>query len=349
MTDRKRQIDGLFEDGGTLQAGEIARRLGVTRQTAHRYLRKLVSEGRLVTEGAGRSRRYRRSNPIDSRTYPTADLAEDRVWTEMSGMGSVVEDLPRQPKAVLHYALTEVVNNAIDHSGSSEVRVKLARRGECVALVVRDEGVGIFRHIRDKLGLATELEALQDLSKGKTTTMPSRHTGEGIFFTSKAANRFEIESGSLRWIVDNRRNDMAVGNLDHPVQGTVVRVEVDIDNAHDIAEVFAQFTEDFEFSKTRTVIRLFAYGTEFVSRSEAKRLVRGLEKFREVVVDFEGVDLVGQGFADEVFRVWAMEHPEVALIPTGMSDAIAFMVERAIRVADPTRSPSTQYPVTSNQ
>ena len=84
-------------------------------------------------------------------------------------------------------------------------------------------------------------------------------------------------------------------------------------------------------SKTRAVIRLLAIGTEFVSRSQAKRLVNGLEKFREVVLDFKGVDIVGQGFADEVFRVWAKEHPEVNLIPTDMNDAVAFMVERAIR------------------
>jgi len=84
-------------------------------------------------------------------------------------------------------------------------------------------------------------------------------------------------------------------------------------------------------SKTRIVVRLFAIGTEFVSRSQAKRLVHGLDKFREVVLDFKGVDLVGQGFADEVFRVWAREHPDVKLIPTDMNDAVAFMVERAIR------------------
>jgi len=57
------------------------------------------------------------------------------------------------------------------------------------------------------------------------------------------------------------------------------------------------------------------------------------ERFREVVIGFRGVELVGQGFADEVFRAWARQHPEVALIPVDMSAAIAFMVERAIRGA----------------
>ena len=314
-----------------MQAGEIARALGVTRQTAHRHLGELVAGGHLTVEGSGRSTRYRRSNPVDARRYSTSGLEEDRVWSEMSGSGKVAGNLPKTAETVLQYVLTELVNNAIDHSGASAVDVRVARIESTISLEVYDQGVGIFRHVRDKLGLESELEALQELSKGKTTTMPSRHTGEGIFFSSKAANRFEIESGSLRWIVDNRKNDMAVGAVDPAVHGTAVRAEVDLEDAKDLTSVFAEYTRDFEFSRTRTVVRLFSIGTEFLSRSQAKRVVHGLEKFREVVLDFEGVDIVGQGFADEVFRVWNRRHPEVLLIPSAMNEPVAFMVERAIR------------------
>jgi anti-sigma regulatory factor (Ser/Thr protein kinase) len=334
MVDRKRQIAGLFESHKPLQPGEIARKMGVTRQTAHRYLRELVSDGLLVVEGAGRSTRYRLTGAVDRRRYATAGLEEDRVWSEMSGPRTVASSLPKPAQTVLQYIVTEIVNNAIDHSGSAEVDVQIGRKDSTVRLEVRDEGIGVFRHIRDKLGLDSELEALQDLSKGKTTTMPSRHTGEGIFFSSKAANRFEIESGNLRWIIDNRKNDMAFGSIKPEIQGTTVRVEVDPEDAHDLTSIFAEYTRDFEFSRTRTVVRLFAIGTEFLSRSQAKRLVHGLEKFREVVLDFEGVDVVGQGFADEVFRVWAHKHPDVILIPVGMSEPIAFMIERAIAGAN---------------
>lgn len=330
MVTRKRQILDLFDAKSTLQAGEVARALGVTRQTAHRHLRELVADGCVAVKGAGRSTRYNRLNPVDARRYATCDLEEDRVWSEMSGPESAMSDLPKTAETVLHYILTEMVNNAIDHSGASDVDVRISRTHLTVELEVRDEGVGIFRHIRDRLNLESELHALQELSKGKTTTMPSRHTGEGIFFSSKAANRFEIESGELVWVVDNRRNDMAVGALKPERPGTTVRAEVDSDNANDLTAVFAEYTRNFEFSRTRTVVRLYAIGTEFVSRSQAKRLVHGLEKFREVVLDFEGVDLVGQGFADEVFRVWAQVHPEVLLVPTDMTEPVAFMIERAI-------------------
>jgi len=331
MVDRKRHIASLFKTGEALQAGEVAQTLGITRQTAHRHLRQLVADGKLIVEGAGRSTRYRSTTPRAERRYPIDGLEEDRVWDEMSGPSSVLATVSDRPRAILQYVLTEIVNNAIDHSGATEVEISVSLRGTGVVLEIIDRGVGIFEHIRDKFGLDTELDALQELSKGKTTTMPSRHSGEGVFFSSKASSWFEIASGALRWVVDNRRDDMAVGALDPQVRGTEVRVEVDGDIDRDLNQVFAEYTEDFKFSKTRTVVRLFAIGTEFVSRSQAKRLVNGLEKFREVVLDFKGVDLVGQGFADEVFRVWTREHPEVKLIPTDMNDAVAFMVERAIR------------------
>lgn len=331
MNDRKRHIDQLFQGSVALRAGEVAEALGVTRQTAHRHLRRLVSEDRLIVEGSGRSTRYRRAIPIEQRRYSTNGLEEDRVWTEMSGPGSILESQPARARAVLQYVLTEIVNNAVDHSQSPNVSVEISADGETVVLEVRDEGVGIFDHIRMKIGLASQLEALQELSKGKMTTMPSRHTGEGIFFSSKASDRFEIQSGMLQWVVDNRRRDMAVGELNLPIDGTMVRVEVDGRNARDLTEVFAEYSEDFKFTKTRTVVRLFAIGTEFVSRSQAKRLVTGLERFREVVVDFAGVQIVGQGFADEIFRIWASQYPEVKLIPTEMIEPVAFMVERAIR------------------
>ena len=37
-----------------------------------------------------------------------------------------------------------------------------------------------------------------------------------------------------------------------------------------LAQVFAEHTDQFEFTKTRVVVKLFASGARFVSRSEAR-------------------------------------------------------------------------------
>jgi len=195
---------------------------------------------------------------------------------------------------------------------------------------VSDDGVGIFEHLRERLGLDSCLEALQELSKGKVTTRPDRHTGEGIFFVSKAADFFLIDSGGLAWKVDNLRGDHAVANVEARV-GTRVRFELDRRPARRLEEIFSEYTDEYEFSRTRIMIKLFEIGVRFVSRSEGKRLMRGLERFREVVLDFHGVEGVGQAFADEVFRVWARDHPHVTLVPTHMTESVGFMVERARR------------------
>ena len=52
-----------------------------------------------------------------------------------------------------------------------------------------------------------------------------------------------------------------------------------------------------------------------------------------MILDFTGVEGVGQGFADEVFRVWAKQHLETRLNPENMTEPVAFMVERARRAA----------------
>lgn len=77
------------------------------------------------------------------------------------------------------------------------------------------------------------------------------------------------------------------------------------------------------------VTRVHAFRTHLISRSEAKHLLAGLGSFEEVAIDFLGVEEIGQGFADEVFRVWARKHPKVRLKPVNMSEAVEFMVRRA--------------------
>jgi len=324
-------VDRLLARGGSFSSSDLAELSGTTRQAVHRHLRALVRAGRLVREGRGRATRYRRPEPAGfRRRYRASGLAEDQVWSEALGGVQELERAPPNVRAILAYGFTEIVNNAIEHSGASEVEVRLECDGARARFLVADEGVGAFENARAKLGLPDTLSAVQAISKGKVTTDPERHTGEGLFFTSKLADLFDLEANGLRWIVDNLRGDQALGSAaERP--GTVVRFEVSLDTERTPEAVFARFTHDFEFDTTRAVVKLFEHGVRFVSRSEAKRLTAGLEGFREVFLDFTGVEAVGQGFADEVFRVWARAHPEVHMVPENMDRPVAFMVERARR------------------
>jgi hypothetical protein len=134
----------------------------------------------------------------------------------------------------------------------------------------------------------------------------------------------------MRWIVDNIRADQAIGDApEHP--GTRVACELDPGTDRELENVFAPFVDEETLAFDRTVVPLavFESGGHFVSRSEAKRIGTRLERFREVVLDFAGVDEVGLAFVDELFRVWAGEHPQTRLVSINMSPIVERVVRRA--------------------
>ncbi len=324
----KGEIDDLLARKGTVASGELAEALGLSRQAAHRYLRRGVEEGWLVAEGLGRAARYRPTVPLF--VYPIAGSAEDRIFDDVRRRVEALGALEGDEASAVGYAFTEMVNNALDHSEGERVTVSVDVSSSRIVLVIEDDGRGAFERVRRELGLGSHVEAAAELTKGKTTTMPERHSGEGIFFTSKVADRFTLEANGHALVVDNGRDDVAVLEAER-TRGTRVVVTFERPLRRKLVDVFAAYTDDYEFVRTRTVVRLFGLGLDFVSRSEARRMLTGLDRFREVVLDFEGVPGIGQGFADEVFRVFARAHPEVKLTPVGMNEDVRFFVERALR------------------
>ncbi|MDE3083196.1 MAG: DUF4325 domain-containing protein [Acidobacteriota bacterium] len=325
-------IARLFAANDVVTSGEVAAVAGVTRQAAHHHLRALVESGELVREGAGRGARYRRRS-IRSTTYALAGLQEDRVWIEeYSALRKMDLDVFDNPKVkpILDFAVTEMVNNAIDHSEGSDVIIRWFLDAARIAFEVEDDGVGAFRQMRESRGLATDFDAIGEIAKGKQTSAPDRHSGLGIYFTSRMSSQFILSSDHLVWNVDNRRRDEGVGWLEHERRGTLVRCEVDATTSVVPLEVFRGFSDPTTFGFNRSTIRvsLFSDGT-FVSRSEAKRLAAHLEVFGVVELDFTGVDQVGQGFVDELFRVWQSAHRQTRLVPVHANPAILAMIAMA--------------------
>jgi hypothetical protein len=295
---------------------------------------------RLFDLGAVRAAIARRTLPEDPLTVATEavpswqheltllGLSEDIVWLR------VAEDLrlDRESPAgkIMGYAFTEMLNNAIDHSASETATITWWASTDQWSFEVRDYGVGAYPKLRQGLHLASDFEAVQELSKGKRTTDRQRHTGEGIFFTSKAVDIFRLTSSGVRWTVDNLRHDTALGVVPEG-DGTSVVCQIDPQTDRSLAGIFREFSRDHAFVRTRPVVKLFEIGTIFVSRSEARRLLDGLEAdFDTVEVDFAGVADVGQGFVDELLRVWPAAHPDKTVIPTNMNPAVQFMVERGL-------------------
>lgn len=323
------QLRSLLDRHGQVANRDVVDALGVSAATSQRLLAALVTAGVIERQGKGRAARYR-LRAVRQR-FKLRGLDEDHAWQAVAAQIANIRPLSEGEARSLRYAATETINNAIDHSKGTKVVVSVDFEPKhSTVVMIRDDGIGVFRRLCEDFGFCSPRDAIVQLEKGRLTSDPERHSGEGLFFSSKAVTRFRLESQGVAWIVDNLVGDSAVG-AGTTYKGTLVVLSITGNQTPTLESVFKAHSdpETLAFTKTRSTIKLSALGTALISRSEAKRVVQRLSEFKHAVLDFSGVDIVGQGFCDEVFRIFVRDHPEVTLEPVGMNDAVAFMVSRA--------------------
>ena len=260
------------------------------------------------------------------RSLVTHGCNEDRIWDEAAARLQLKRALRPNVLAIMRYAFTEMLNNAIEHSQADRCTIRVTLGQSLVSFEIRDHGIGVFHSIASKLKLPDEETALIELLKGRTTTMPEAHTGEGIFFTSRIGDDFVLKSHRVQIEWKRAKQDMFVSQP-RLSAGTLVQFSILRSARQTIEEVFSEFAPeqyDFQFQKTRVLVKLLQ--PDYVSRSEARRLLANLEKFKEIVLDFRDVRSVGQGFVDEVFRVFASRNLGIVIRTENTSPPITAMI-----------------------
>lgn len=329
--DAKTAILSALKRRSRVPGRELRERLAITRQALNVHLRELARLGKVIKSGSTRGASYSLAgraprSKTQRRVLRLPALDEGKVYDELKLAANLGASLKGNVEAIFHYALTEMLNNAVEHSEAAVAEVRVRLEPAVVGFEVRDRGVGVFHSIASKLGLVDEHAALVELLKGKATTMPERHTGEGIFFTSRIADRFVLRSHRIRLEWNRSKQDVFVSQ-ERFLAGTHVDFLVERGSRRRLEHVFGEFAPaeyDYRFEKTRVLVRLLQ--VEYVSRSEARRLLANLDKFSEVILDFSDVSSVGQGFADEIFRVFAAAHPKIKLAAENASPAVDAML-----------------------
>ena len=314
----------------------VAAHFGITRQAVGRHVRELVGLGRIETVGERKARRYNLA--VLSKKLVNLSLAglqEDTAWREH--IRGFVSDLPRNVVDIWYYGCTEMINNAVDHSGGSTLTIAMTRTAIDSEVDIFDDGIGIFRKIKEACRLEDERHAVLELAKGKLTTDPQNHTGEGIFFTSRMMDDFTILAGEVYFSHEYEKPEDWILQRDKPDRGTGVFMLLANGTDRTPDDVFRRYAaeeDDYGFTKTVVPVRLARERSEqLVSRSQAKRLLVRVDRFATVILDFSGVDMIGRAFADEIFRVFARANPRILLIPINANAEIVRMITSA-RSAD---------------
>lgn len=310
----------------------LAKKFGFSRQRAHRYLIREVENGNIIKTGHTRWTYYFLANGKYLRFIEKIKpgIAEDRVWSKY--VKPMILSYPENIYRICAYGFTEIFNNAIDHSKGTTILTEVEISNNTLKITIVDNGIGIFKKIQKALHLDSIKESILHLSKGKFTTDPLNHTGEGIFFTSRMFDSFSILSSDIFYIFQNEGWFLSPEKNEDFKQGTLIKMVISLDSKKTPKDVFDQYADqEIGFGKTIVAVALSGDPNDpQVSRSQAKRLLMGLEKFNTIILDFKGVVSVGQAFVDEVFRVFKNEYPNVTIHHVGANEEVEFMIKRGL-------------------
>ena len=314
----------------------VAERLGLGLAAARHLVRKLVQLDWLQRCGGVNRPEYRPGAFRQVvRRYTLAGLQEDLPWAQDF---APCFDLRDNVAQLAQTAFTELLNNAIEHSGGTRVTVSMRQTPTQLQLLVSDDGRGIFDAIGATYQITDPALAMLELAKGKLTTRPEGHTGRGLFFTSRMADIIDLHANNQAFQQRDWQREQWQRGRAACRQGSAVYVAISLDTDRTVDEVLRRYSLDgqgYDFDRTVVPLRL-ASGSQLAlaSRAQARRVAARLQRFRRVELDFEGLAEVGHGFADELLRVFHHQHPEVELVPVNMAPKVAALIE-SVQEAEP--------------
>ncbi|MFT3817972.1 MAG: ATP-binding protein [Rubrivivax sp.] len=321
-------------------------RLQIGRRPALALLRRLEAAQWLQRAGTRRKPCWQ-PGPLRQvvQRYALAGLQEDLPWSrDFAPFFTPLFTLKPELARIAQHAFTELLNNAIEHSGGAEVTVSMRQTALQLQLLVSDDGCGLFQRLLDAHELADPRLAMLELGKGKLSSRPDRHSGRGLFFCSRLADVLDLHANETAF--QHRAWSAGGWHPGRPLarQGTSVYLAVALDTPRTLDAVLRRHSADgrgYGFDRTVVPLKLLTDGdgdgdgaaVHLGSRAQARRAALRLQAFRHAELDFSGIAEVGHSFVDELFRVFARDWPQLELQPTGMAPRVAAMVD-SVRSSD---------------
>ena len=304
-------------------AALASQRFGITLQAVYKHIDRLVIDNQLIKKAGQyvlQSIHYKYIYRNDG------TLSEDAVWEK--DIKKHFSGVAQNVRQIWVYGFLEIFNNAIEHSNGKKIHVTIDENKKFIVISISDDGIGIFKNIKTKFNLVDEKDALLELAKGKRTTDKARHSGQGIFFSSKVFDDFFIISNGITFNSNSGNNQLTTGKSKY---STCVSMCLANNSGKKLKDVFDKFSTEApgDFDKTIVPVCL-ANSSDLVSRSQARRVLSGLELFKDVILDFKDVEYIGQAFADEIFRVFPNINPHTSITAQNTNADVQNMINRAI-------------------
>lgn len=317
-----------------LAAGEkslsrvVSEAFNISTNTVHSYLNELLDNGVIKKAKRGEYALVsEHAEYIFKRSK--GELENDTEAYDLCLEGRIAH-LPENIQHIWVYAVSEMVNNVIDHSNAENMKLIVEQNYLNTYVMILDDGIGIFEKIKKHFSLPSLDAAICELFKGKLTTDKNNHSGEGIFFTSRMMDTFLIYSDGKVFTTTKYNNDN-IFDMGEEISGTCVFMGLSNFTHKSAREIFDMYSDvDGGFTTTRIPLKNI-FDSAPVSRSQAKRICNRLEEFEEVILDFDEISWMGQGFAHQMFVVYQNAHPNIKITPINMSESVDNMYNHVMK------------------
>lgn len=302
------------------------------------FLQKYIQEGVIAVSTESNCGYRLVENRNQFHIILNADIdSEDRIYREY--IEPNLKNCNENALRIWQYTCEEMLNNVMEHSRGKNLYIEVYSNMLFNKVLIVDDGVGTFRTLLEYMdgnGWAKPQieDALLELYKGKITSKAECHSGEGIFFSSKLVDSYALWADAQIYKCGSGKESNVIKShlLAYASRigkvGTMVAMTLENETQRKIVEVFAMYTDvDEGFIKTHIPVKEACINGEPVARSQARRICNRLEEFKEVVLDFSNVEFMGQGFSDEIFRVYALKHPDILLRPIHMLPEVRRMIK----------------------
>ena len=237
----------------------------------------------------------------------------------------------------MSYCFYEILDNVHIHSGKplGTAITHFDAEKERLRILVADDGMGV----RDSLAENEKYHDIKEEDALKMCLEDSVTDGKGMGFGLYATSRlmkdiginFIVHSGNHKLISKDGNTEIIENGF---WQGTIVYMEITTSREIDPNEVVDHRTRT---GKGTTEFKFSSLGTDFGTRDMGAKIreqIRPLiEKGECVVLDFTGVNVVSNSFADECIAKLLLDHTLQSLKQHITFKGLNEMAERSILVA----------------
>ena len=305
-------------------------KFGVSRQAVLRHMNTLIREKQVVAHGKTKDRYYELEPLLNYTKF--ADISQGFKTNRFLRTEIVpgLDFLPRNIGEICEYALAALLHNVMDHARATHLSVKLFATRDETHIVVTDNGVGIFHHIRDGMGLEGKTISAIELAKGPQSHEAGYHAGDDLQAVMMLFNGITIDSAEISLRYEKKADRWSLQESKQ-ARGTKIHLEISTKSSITCNKIFSNL-----FAEENSVVRIpvnlaRTNGELLISRDQAHKLVHNIEFSKEVEFDFTGIDMIGPAFAHELVWIAREKNKSIDIDWINAADTVNLLMSRAVK------------------